>query len=109
MSYTRRSKDELAARVAQDIPEGVLAHLETVFGQQGPDLLAEAGSPQQQPIIESETGMTRHGRYAGAERRLPVKVHAPKLRAFLQAPTGCAGDGGPYQELFSHSTPVAQF
>lgn len=51
MSYTRRSKDELAARVAQDIPEGATVNLG--IGQ--PTLVANHIPASREVLLHSET------------------------------------------------------
>ena len=52
MSYTRRSKDELAARVAQDIPEGATVNLG--IGQ--PTLVANHIPADREVLLHSENG-----------------------------------------------------
>ncbi len=57
MSYTRRSKDELAARVAQDIPEGATVNLG--IGQ--PTLVANHIPASREVLLHSENGILSMG------------------------------------------------
>ena len=57
MSYTRRSKDELAARVAQDIPEGATVNLG--IGQ--PTLVANHIQASREVLLHSENGILGMG------------------------------------------------
>jgi 3-oxoadipate CoA-transferase beta subunit len=57
MSYTRRSKDELAARVAQDIPEGATVNLG--IGQ--PTLVANHIPAAREILLHSENGILGMG------------------------------------------------
>jgi 3-oxoadipate CoA-transferase beta subunit len=57
MSYTRRSKDELAARVAQDIPEGATVNLG--IGQ--PTLVANHIPVSREILLHSENGILGMG------------------------------------------------
>jgi 3-oxoadipate CoA-transferase beta subunit len=57
MSYTRRSKDELAARVAQDIPEGATVNLG--IGQ--PTLVANHITSTREVLLHSENGILGMG------------------------------------------------
>ncbi len=57
MSYTRRSKDELAARVAQDIPEGASVNLG--IGQ--PTLVANHIQASREVLLQSENGVLGMG------------------------------------------------
>jgi 3-oxoadipate CoA-transferase beta subunit len=57
MSYTRRSKDELAARVAQDIPEGATVNLG--IGQ--PTLVANQIPASREVLLHSENGILGMG------------------------------------------------
>ncbi len=57
MSYTRRSKDELAARVAQDIPEGATVNLG--IGQ--PTLVANHIPASREVLLQSENGILGMG------------------------------------------------
>ena len=57
MTYTRRTKDELAARVAQDIPDGATANLG--IGQ--PTLVANHISSSLEILLHSENGILGMG------------------------------------------------
>ena len=57
MSYTRRSKNELAARVAQDIPEGATVNLG--IGQ--PTLVANHIPASREVLLHSENGILGMG------------------------------------------------
>jgi len=57
MSYTRRTKDELAARVAKDIPEGATVNLG--IGQ--PTLVANHIPPTLEILLHSENGILGMG------------------------------------------------
>jgi 3-oxoadipate CoA-transferase beta subunit len=57
MSYTRRSKDQLAARVAQDIPEGATVNLG--IGQ--PTLVANHIPASREVLLHSENGILGMG------------------------------------------------
>ena len=57
MSYTRRSKDELAARVAQDIPEGATVNLG--IGQ--PTLVANHIPASREVLLHNENGILGMG------------------------------------------------
>ena len=57
MSYTRRSKDEVAARVAQDIPEGASVNLG--IGQ--PTLVANHIQASREVLLQSENGILGMG------------------------------------------------
>jgi 3-oxoadipate CoA-transferase, beta subunit len=57
MSYTRRNKDELAARVAQDIPEGATVNLG--IGQ--PTLVANHIPASREVLLHSENGILGMG------------------------------------------------
>jgi len=57
MSYTRRTKDELAARVARDIPEGAIVNLG--IGQ--PTLVANHMPSTLEILLHSENGILGMG------------------------------------------------
>jgi 3-oxoadipate CoA-transferase beta subunit len=57
MNYTRRTKDELAARVAQDIPEGATVNLG--IGQ--PTLVANHIPAEREILLQSENGILGMG------------------------------------------------
>jgi 3-oxoadipate CoA-transferase beta subunit len=57
MNYTRRTKDELAARVAQDIPEGATVNLG--IGQ--PTLVANHIPSSREILLQSENGILGMG------------------------------------------------
>jgi 3-oxoadipate CoA-transferase beta subunit len=57
MSYTRRTKDQLAARVAHDIPEGASVNLG--IGQ--PTLVANHIAPSREVLLHSENGILGMG------------------------------------------------
>ena len=67
MSYTRRSKDELAARVAQDIPEGATVNLG--IGQ--PTLVANHIPASREVLLHSENGIL--GTVSYTHLTLPTK------------------------------------
>jgi 3-oxoadipate CoA-transferase beta subunit len=57
VAYTRRTKDQLAARVAQDIPEGATVNLG--IGQ--PTLVANHIPPTREVLLHSENGLLGMG------------------------------------------------
>ena len=57
MTYSRRTKDQLAARVAQDIPEGATVNLG--IGQ--PTLVANHIPPSREVLLHSENGLLGMG------------------------------------------------
>ena len=57
MSYTKRTKDQLAARVAQDIPEG--AHVNLGIGM--PTLVANHIPASREVLLHSENGILGMG------------------------------------------------
>ena len=57
MTYTRRTKDELAARVAMDIPEGAIVNLG--IGQ--PTLVANHMPATLEILLHSENGILGMG------------------------------------------------
>ena len=57
MSYQKRSKDELAARVARDIPEGAVVNLG--IGQ--PTLVANHSPREREVLLHSENGLLGMG------------------------------------------------
>jgi len=66
MSYTRRTKDQLAARVAQDIPEGATVNL----GIGMPTTVGNHIPASREVLLHSENGILGMGRHLVGGRRL---------------------------------------
>ncbi len=69
------SKDELAARVARDIPEGAYVNL----GIGRPTLVADHLTPESGVVLHTENGMLGMGRAAVGDEIDPDLVNAGKI------------------------------
>jgi 3-oxoadipate CoA-transferase, beta subunit len=81
MSHTRRTKDQLAARVAQDIPEGATVNLG--IGQ--PTLVANHISASREVLLHSENGILGMGPAPAPEQEDYDLINAGKQPVTLLA------------------------
>lgn len=79
MTYSRRTKDQLAARVAQDIPEGATVNLG--IGQ--PTLVANHIPPSREVLLHSENGLLGMGPAPAAGQEDYDLINAGKMPVTL--------------------------